>query len=293
MIVMTDKNIQEWFDKGEPLDIPGTVSTRIWREGTGPKVVCLHGVPTSAYLYRKVLPELARHGLEGIAMDFPGLGFADRPSDFEYTWTALSGWLEKALAAASIDKFHLVLHDVGGPVGFDLIRRIPDRIESLTVLNKFVDVGTFKKPVMMRPFSVPLLGRLWVLQMNSPLIVGMFRMAGVLPGPSYAELRAYGKLLTRVDGGRGFQKIMSRFETTAAFEERIKTALSKRKFPAQIIWGKHDPELKLETMGAAVKRALNLHTEIYQVEGKHFLQENCAPEIAERVAELVKVGEDL
>jgi pimeloyl-ACP methyl ester carboxylesterase len=226
-------------------------------------------------------------------MDFPGLGFSDRPANFEYTWTALSGWLEKALAAADIDKFHLVLHDVGGPVGFDLVRRIPDRIESLTVLNTIIDVGTFKKPVVMRPYSVPLLGRLWVLQMNSPLIVGMFRMKGVLPGPSNEELRAYGKLLTRVDGGRGFQKIMSRFETTADFEKRIKVGLQNRKFPAQIIWGKYDDELTVDKMGMAIKRALNLQTEIYQVEGKHFLQENCAPEIAERVSAIVKAGEDL
>jgi haloalkane dehalogenase len=290
---MIDKIIQDWFDKGSQLDVPGTASTRIWREGTGPQVVCLHGVPTSAYLYRKVLPELAHRGLEGIALDFPGLGFADRPADFEYTWTALSAWLEKALETANIDKFHLVLHDVGGPVGFDLVRRIPDRIESLTVLNTIVDVGTFKKPIVMRPFSLPLLGRLWVLQMNSPLIVGMFRMKGVLPGPNYEELRVYGKLLTRGDGGRGFQKIMSRFETTPAFEQRIKAGLQNRKFPAQIIWGKYDDELTVDKMGIAAKRALNLQTEIYQVEGKHFLQENCASEIAERVAAIVKTGKDL
>lgn len=66
--------LQEWYAKGSRLDIPGSASTRIWRDGTGPTVVCLHGVPTSAYLYRKVLPELASRELEGVAMDFPGLG---------------------------------------------------------------------------------------------------------------------------------------------------------------------------------------------------------------------------
>ena len=39
--------LQEWYAKGASLDIPGA-STRIWRQGTGPTVVCLHGVPTSA-----------------------------------------------------------------------------------------------------------------------------------------------------------------------------------------------------------------------------------------------------
>ncbi len=54
--------LQEWYAKGDFLDVPGTASTRIWRQGAGPTVVCLHGVPTSAYLYRKILPELASRG---------------------------------------------------------------------------------------------------------------------------------------------------------------------------------------------------------------------------------------
>lgn len=46
-------------------------------------MVCLHGVPSSAFLYRKVLPELAAGGLRGVAFDFPGLGLAERPKEFE------------------------------------------------------------------------------------------------------------------------------------------------------------------------------------------------------------------
>ena len=56
--------LREWYAKGSVLEIPGTASTRVWRRGTGPTVVCLHGVPTSAYLYRKVLPALESRGLE-------------------------------------------------------------------------------------------------------------------------------------------------------------------------------------------------------------------------------------
>ena len=285
--------LQDWYEEGRELYIAGTASSRIWRRGTGPTVVCLHGVPTSAYLYRNVLPELASRGLEGVALDFPGLGFADRPADFDYTWTGLSAWLEKALEAAKIDSFHLVVHDLGGPIGFDLVRRVPQRVLSLTVLNTLVNASTFTKPLVMRPFTVPGLGRLWVLQMNSPMIFAMFRWKGILPGPSYAEIRAYGELLTLGDGGRAFRKIMSCFETTREFEERILPPLRDRNFPAQIVWGKHDTELPVASMGADVKRVLNLQTDIHEVEGKHFLQENCAVEIADRIALLVKTGKDV
>ena len=46
----------------------------------GEPVVCLHGVPASSFLYRKVLRELAARGVRGIAFDLPGLGLADRPA---------------------------------------------------------------------------------------------------------------------------------------------------------------------------------------------------------------------
>ncbi len=285
--------LKEWYATGDRIDVPGTASTRIWRQGTGATVVCLHGVPTSAYLYRKVLPELASRGLEGVALDFPGLGFADRPTDFDYTWTGLSGWLEKALDAAKIDSFHLVVHDLGGPIGFDLVRRIPQRILSLTVQNTLAYPSKFSKPLLMRPFAAPGLGRLWVLQMNSPMIFPFFRWKGVLSGPSYAEIRAYGELLVLGDGGRAFRKIMRSFETTREFDNRILPPLRDREVPAQIIWGKHETELTIDTKGSDVRRALNLETEIHQVEGKHFLQENCPAEIAERIALLVKTGKDI
>jgi len=145
----------------------------------------------------------------------------------------------------------------------------------------------------MRPFTIPLLGRLWVFQMNSPGIFPFFRWKGVLKGPSYSEIRVYGKLLAKGDGGRAFRKIMASFETTIEFEERILPPLKDRKFPAQIIWGKHDSELSVMSFGLDVKNALNLKTEIHQVEGKHFLQENCAEEIAERIALLVETGKDI
>ena len=67
----------------------GGVDTFVLDLGEGPPVVCLHGVPASSFLYRKLIVELAARGLRGIAFDLPGLGLADRPAAFDYTWTGL------------------------------------------------------------------------------------------------------------------------------------------------------------------------------------------------------------
>ncbi|CPT39594.1 haloalkane dehalogenase [Mycobacteroides abscessus subsp. abscessus] len=79
-------------------------------------VVCVHGVPASSYLYRKVVAAVAHRGLRGIAVDLPGLGYAERPADFDYTWTGLGRWLLAAVDALELERFHLVVHDIGGPI---------------------------------------------------------------------------------------------------------------------------------------------------------------------------------
>src|ERR1700732_798665 len=75
--------IEEWRRQGRVLEVEGA-NTVLWRMGQGETVICVHGVPTSGFLYRKLLPELASRGLEGVTLDLPGLGLAGRPADFDY-----------------------------------------------------------------------------------------------------------------------------------------------------------------------------------------------------------------
>src|ERR1700760_4551153 len=134
----------------------------------GEPVVCVHGVPASAYLYRKVVPALAARGLRGIAVDLPGLGLAERPADADYSWTGLGRWLGSAIDALGLDRFHLVVHDIGGPIGFEVAAADPQRVRSLTVLNSPVAVQTFQRPWMMEPFAHPILGEAWLRSARLP-----------------------------------------------------------------------------------------------------------------------------
>ena len=278
--------IQDWGQRGEALPVPG-LSSRLWREGEGEVVVCLHGVPASGFLYRKVLPALAEQGVEGVTFDLPGMGFAERVEDFDYSWTGLSEWVVKALDTAGIERFHLVVHDIGGPVGFDVIRRIPQRIKSLTVLNTLIYATQFHRPWVMEPFGHRGVGEAWLQGLFTPMIIPLMRMVGVHDGPSNAELRAYGALLAQGDRGKAFLKVMRAFERTPEFEQRTIAALKARDFPAQIIWGAQDPALKMEKYVPDLCEVLGLD-EWHQVHGKHFLQEDSPEEIAALIAKLVK-----
>ena len=276
--------IEAWASRGRRLDVAGA-GTTVWEEGTGEPVVCLHGVPSSAFLYRKVLPELAARDCRGIAFDLPGLGLADRPRDFDYSWSGLAKWTVDAIDALELDRFHLVVHDIGGPIGFDVVARVPDRIASLTVLNTLVRVASFKRPWSMEPFARRGIGEIYLKTMHPIAFERLMRVQGVATPVPAADLRVYVHLLKRGDGGRAFLRIMRGFERTEEFEQRILQALSARSFPAQVLWAEQDPALRIEHQGEHAREALGVGA-ITRLHGKHFVQEDAPAEIAEHTARL-------
>lgn len=48
---------------------------------SGRPVVCFHGEPTWAYLYRKVIGPLVTAGRRVVAVDYAGFGRSDKPTD--------------------------------------------------------------------------------------------------------------------------------------------------------------------------------------------------------------------
>jgi haloalkane dehalogenase len=258
-------------------------------EGEGDPVVCLHGVPSSSFLWRKVLGELSRRGLRGIAFDLPGLGLADRPSGYDYTWTGLGGFARAAIDALGLERFHLVVHDVGGPVGFEVAAAAPDRVRSLTVLNTVVEVDGFKRPWSMEPFARRGLGEVYLATLTKPAFRMLFRLQGVKDASAIPneEVDAYVDLLKREDGGKAFLRIMRGFERTREKQDLYVGTLRDVPYPVQVVWGADDPALSLERHGEAARRAAGLDR-IHTVPAKHFLQEDQAPAVAERVAELAR-----
>lgn len=248
-------------------------------------VVCVHGVPASAYLYRKVVPELAARGLRGIAIDLPGLGFAQRPADADYTWTGLGRWLLSAINALQLDRFHLLVHDIGGPVGFEVAAAAPDRVLSMTLLNTIVDVESFHRPWPMEPFAHRGVGEAWLASMRIPgTFLTIMRMVGVSRRVPAAELACWPPLLFGDDGGRAFLKIMRGFELTAAKQRRYRDAV-RGPYPVQIVWGARDAMLPWRRYGVEAQRAAGI-TEPILLPAKHFLQEDHPQEIAEAVRRL-------
>lgn len=255
-------------------------------------VVCVHGVPASAYLYRKVVPALARRALRGVAVDLPGLGLAQRPKDFDYSWSGLGRWLLSALDALELERFHLVLHDIGGPVGFEVAHAVPDRVLSMTLLNTIIAVETFHRPWPMEPFAHRGLGEAWLQSMRIPgAFETIMRMVAVSRNVPLAEISCWKPLLFGDDGGRAFLKIMRGFELNAESQGRYLAALRNAPYPIQIVWGMEDRMLSWRRHGVQAQLATGA-TQVTLLPAKHFLQEDCPEEIAAAVQRFVEQRAD-
>jgi haloalkane dehalogenase len=263
----------------------GDVRSFVREEGAGEAVLCIHGVPSSCFLYRKVLAELAARGLRGVAFDLPGLGLADRPEEFDYTWTGLGRFCAAAVEALGLERYHLVVHDIGGPIGFELAAAMPDRVASLTVLNTLVQVETFKRPWSMEPFARRGIGEVYLRTLTKPAFRALMRLQAIkdMSAVSKEELDAYVDLLREGDGGRAFLRIMRGFERTAEKQRLYQRVLGDSRYPRQVVWAEEDPALKLDAEGEAARRAAGV-AEIHRVPAKHFLQEDQAPAVAAHVA---------
>ena len=267
----------------------GGVRSFVREQGEGQPVLCLHGVPSSSFLYRKVLTELAGRGLRGVAFDLPGLGLADRPADFDYTWTGLGRFCVAAVDALGLESFHLVVHDIGGPVGFELAAAMPTRIRSLTLLNTTVDVADFKSPWTMEPFRHRGLGELGMRSLVAPAFRFLMRLQGIgdPAAVSPAELDTYLALIKGPDDGRAFLQIMRSTERTPAKQARYRAAVGDARYPVQAIWATGDPTMTLAKYGRQAQAAAGL-PHVHTVPGKHFPQEDQAPAIASQIAEFIR-----
>jgi haloalkane dehalogenase len=92
-----------------------------------PVVLLLHGQPTWAFLYRKMIPVLVDAGYRAIAMDHLGMGFSDKPIDIaDYSYLGHIDRLEKFINALGLRDITLFGQDWGSVIGLHVAGENPD-----------------------------------------------------------------------------------------------------------------------------------------------------------------------
>lgn len=101
-----------------------------------PVVLLLHGFPTSSRMFRHLIPALAdRYHL--IAPDHIGFGQSATPppTEFDYTFDALTAVTQGLLDQLGIKRFAMYVQDYGAPIGWRLALRRPDAVKAIISQN--------------------------------------------------------------------------------------------------------------------------------------------------------------
>lgn len=128
-------------------DLPGYEGLRMHYVDEGPKdaevtFLCIHGEPSWAYLFRKMMPVFTAAGHRVVALDMFGFGRSDKPvDDAAYTYhfhrEALLAFVEKL----DLQNICLVCQDWGGVLGLTLPMEAPSRYTRLIVMNTGLPAG--------------------------------------------------------------------------------------------------------------------------------------------------------
>lgn len=163
-------------------------------EGHGDPVVLLHGDPTWGYLWRNIIPALAKVA-RCIVPDHMGMGKSEVPRDpYPYRLVHHIANLEALIIDLDLSDITLAVHDWGGPVGLGFAIRHPDRIKRLVISNTWASA---RWPVAPFPRLIELIrspgGEKFVLEKNGYLeraLTGTTRHAERISGPVMDAYRA-------------------------------------------------------------------------------------------------------
>ena len=114
-------------------------------EGSGDPVLLLHGEPTWAYLYRKLIPQLASVArVVTRLLRLRPLGQADADEEYSYDFHYAS--IERLTEELDLREATVVVQDWGGPMDFDWQSSIRDHAARLVILNTGIGAGRAPSP---------------------------------------------------------------------------------------------------------------------------------------------------
>ena len=98
-----------------------------------PKLLLLHGFPTSSHMFRDLIPPLANH-YHIVAPDLPGFGLSDLPGR-GLTFDRIAQTIDRFTEAVGFDRFAHYVFDYRAPAGFPLALRHPERVTAIISQN--------------------------------------------------------------------------------------------------------------------------------------------------------------
>jgi haloalkane dehalogenase len=250
-------------------------------EGEGRPIVCFHGEPTWAFLYRKMVPPLVAAGHRVICPDLPGFGRSDKPADRD--WYSFENHLQHVsalLGDLDLSEATVVVQDWGGPIGTSWAVENDDRVAGLVILNTGLFLGRVSKGFMAwRDFA----------EKNPDLPVGFVIQGGTKTELSDEVVAAYEAPFPTVESKAGAAQFpllvpTSEEEPMVAQQRQVADALSRWEKSALVAFSDGDPVFPFPKAGDRYVDLIPSVSEQVKIEGAaHFLQEDRGEQIAEEI----------
>jgi haloalkane dehalogenase len=255
-------------------------------EGSGDPVVCFHGEPTWAYLYRHMLPVLTAAGHRVVCPDYPGFGRSDKPTDRRwYSYDRHVEYVSALLGSLDLREATVVVQDWGGPIGLRWAVENADRVARLVILNTGLFTGRVSKGFMAwRDFA----------ERNPDLPVGF-----VLQGATTSELpdevlAAYEAPFPNAESKAGAAQFplivpISDESEGAAAMRAVADELARWERPVLVAFSDSDPVFPYPRAGQFFCDLIPGAGDQVMIEGAaHFLQEDRGEAIAERIVRFTR-----
>ncbi len=256
-------------------------------EGEGVAVLMLHGNPTWSYLYRDVIKSLNGE-CRCIAPDYPGFGYSEHPSDYDYTPKSHADWIESLIEYLDLQSLIMVVQDWGGPIGLSVAVRQPQRIAGLVICNTWC----WPAPVNAWMFSFIMGGILGkYLHLRRNFFARRIVPWGILkPERKTPEnLRAYTEAFPTPQSRMGTWVFPREIRKSKRWLKSIEEKLgSLRHGPVELVWAMKDPAFGKESY---IRRWLQhfSHAQVERIkDASHYVQEDRPDRVAAGVKRLLK-----
>ena len=111
-----EENISPAFNHTYKYQKVGDIKMAYYEQGAGDPVLFLHGIPDNAYLWRNVVPIVAK-GNRAIAVDMAGYGRSEIPSHDDYSIAKHYSYIKGFIESLNLTNVTLVVTDIGSLYG--------------------------------------------------------------------------------------------------------------------------------------------------------------------------------